>query len=129
MLPMQRVVINGRYIRNVFGSSVAVPIWKGFMTRTLEGQAVPGFAAAGQDEVLGRQLPVPRVVGRDEGGARGALVAAGFRVQVAPPEPGDAPPGTVVRQSPSGSAVAGSTVTIVPSAGPPAAPPAAPPPP
>jgi membrane peptidoglycan carboxypeptidase len=128
MLPMQRVVINGRYIRNVFGSSVAVPVWKGFMTRTLEGQAVPGFAAAGQDEVLGKQVPVPWVVGRDEGGARSALQSAGFRVQVAPPEAGDAPPGTIVRQSPSGSTVAGSTVTIVPSAGPPAAPPPAAPP-
>lgn len=132
MLPMQRITINGRYIRNVFGSSVAVPIWKSFMIPTLEGQAVPGFAPPGQDEVLGRQLPVPRVVGRDVAGAQAALQRAGFRVSVAAAVPDPATAGTVLRQSPSGTATAGATVTIVPSAGPapappPAVPPAAPP--
>jgi membrane peptidoglycan carboxypeptidase len=125
MIPMQRVVINGRYIRNVFGSSVAVPVWKGFMTRTLEGQAVPAFAPAGQDEVLGRQVPVPSVVGRDEGAARAALRAAGFAASVGAPVPSDLAPGLVVSQSPSGTATIGSTVTLVLSAGP--APPPAPP--
>jgi hypothetical protein len=130
MIPMQRVVINGRYIRNVFGSSVAVPVWKGFMTRTLEGQAVPGFAPAGQDEVLGKQVPVPRVVGRDEGAARAALSAAGFGVSVGAPAPSDLAPGLVVSQSLSGTGTIGSTVGLVLSSGPapPAAPPAAPPP-
>ena len=129
MIPMQRIVINGQYIRNTYGSTVAVPIWKSFMTRTLEGQAVPGFAPAGPDEVLGRQLPVPWVVGRDAGAAQQALRAAGFRVSVAPAEPGEAAAGTVLRQGLTGTATAGSTVTLVPSAGPaPAPPPAAPPP-
>ncbi|WP_147794549.1 penicillin-binding protein [Cellulomonas sp. Y8] len=132
MLPMQRITINGRYIRNVFGSSVAVPIWKSFMIPALDGQAVPGFAPPGQDEVLGKQLPVPRVVGRDVAGAQSALLRAGFRVSVAAAVPDPAPAGTVLRQSPSGTATAGATVTIVPSAGPapappPAAAPAAPP--
>ncbi|GEL46010.1 carboxypeptidase [Cellulomonas hominis] len=131
MIPMQRVVINGRYIRNVFGSSVAVPIWKGFMTRTLEGVAVPGFAAAGSDEVFGKQVPVPRVVGRDEASARAALTAAGFRVTVGPSVPSDLAPGLVAEQSRSGTATAGSTVALSLSSGPapPPADPAAPAPP
>ncbi len=123
-VPMQDVVINGRYIRNVYGSSVAVPIWMGFMTRTLEGVPVPGFAPAGQDEVVGRQVPVPWVVGRDEAGARAALTAAGFRVVTGPPVPSDVEPGRIAAQSPSGSVTAGSAVTLSPSAGPAAAPPA-----
>ena len=130
MVPMQRITINGRYIRNVFGSSVAVPVWKGFMTRTLEGQTVPGFAPAGPDEVLGRQVPVPRVVGLDVDAARRALAAAGFRVVVRAPQPSAEPAGAVAEQSPSGTTVAGSVVSLTPSAGPPPAapPPAAPPP-
>ncbi|MEN1975052.1 transglycosylase domain-containing protein [Cellulomonas sp. P4] len=125
-VPMQDVVINGRYIRNVYGSSVAVPIWMGFMTRTLEGVAVPGFAPAGQDEVLGRQVPVPWVVGQDEAGAREALTAAGFGVVTGPPVPSDVPAGRVAQQSRSGTATAGSTVTLSLSAGPAAGPPATP---
>lgn len=77
MVPMQRIVINGRYIRNVFGSSVAVPIWKGFMTRTMEGVAVPGFAAAGSQQVFGRAAPVPSAVGTDRTSARAAHPGAG----------------------------------------------------
>jgi hypothetical protein len=126
---MQRITINGRYIRNVFGSSVAVPIWKGFMTRTLEGQAVPGFAAAGPDEVLGRQVPVPQVVGLDLDAARRALAAAGFRVVIGSPQPSAQPAGAVAAQSASGTTVAGSVVSLTPSAGPPPGPPPAAPPP
>lgn len=128
MIPMQGVVINGRYIRNVFGSSVAVPIWMAFMTRTLEGVPVPGFAPAGQDEVLGRQVPVPWVVGRDEGAARAALRAAGFRTALGDPVAADLAPGLIAQQSASGTAPYGSLVTVTPSSGP-AAPPEAPPPP
>jgi membrane peptidoglycan carboxypeptidase len=127
-IPMQRVVINGRYIRNVFGSSVAVPIWMGFMTRTLEGAALPGFTPAGADEVLGRQVAVPSVVGRDEASGRAALRTAGFRTALGAPVPSDLAPGLIAQQSVSGTAPYGSVVTVSPSIGP-ASPPPGPPPP
>jgi membrane peptidoglycan carboxypeptidase len=122
MIPMQDVVINGRFIRNVFGSSVAVPIWKGFMTRTLEGVAVPAFAPPGNDEVFGKQVPVPSVVGLDVAAATAALDGAGFTVRVGPPVPSAVPAGSVATQTPSGVATQGSLVTIAPSSGPPADP-------
>ncbi|HEY0216061.1 MAG TPA: transglycosylase domain-containing protein [Cellulomonas sp.] len=119
MAPMQRIVINGRYIRNVFGSSVAVPTWKAFMTRTLEGVAVPAFAAPGSDEVFGKQVPLPLVVGQDEAGARAVLTGAGFSVVVGPAVPSSTvPAGRVATQTPSGAAAQGSAVTIALSAGP-----------
>jgi membrane peptidoglycan carboxypeptidase len=118
MAPMQRVTINGRYIRNVYGSSVAVPIWKAFMTRTLEGVAVPAFAAAGDDEVLGREVAVPAVVGLDEAAARRALEGAGFTVQVGAPVANALAAGLVAAQSPTGTARQGTTVTLVLSTGP-----------
>ncbi|RMI03675.1 transglycosylase domain-containing protein, partial [Cellulomonas triticagri] len=128
MRPMQSITINGRSIRNVFGSSVAVPVWKGFMTRTLEGVAVPGFAPAGPDEVLGRQVGVPQVVGLDEAAARAALRAAGFRTALGSPVPSAVPPGMIAEQSPSGSAPRGSTIVLRPSGGPAPPPPGTAPP-
>ncbi len=127
-IPMQDVVINGQYIRNVFGSSVAVPIWMTFMTRTLEGVPVPGFAPAGQEEVLGRQVAVPSVVGREVEPGRAALRAAGFRTILGDPVPSDLAPGLIAQQSVSGTAPFGSAVTVSPSSGPVAPPPGPPPP-
>jgi membrane peptidoglycan carboxypeptidase len=118
MAPMQDVVINGRFIRNVYGSSVAVPIWKGFMTRTLEGVAVPAFAVPGNDEVFGKQVPVPSVVGLDVTAATAALDQAGFTVRVGPAVPSAVAAGLVATQTPSGVATQGSLVTIAPSSGP-----------
>jgi membrane peptidoglycan carboxypeptidase len=125
MVPMQRITINGRYIRNVFGSSVAVPVWTGFMNRTLAGVPVPGFAAAGPDEVLGQRAAVPPVVGLDEEAARAAVREAGFRPVVGRPRPSDVAPGLIAAQAPGGALPRGSVVTLTPSAGP--APPSPPP--
>jgi beta-lactam-binding protein with PASTA domain len=97
---------------------VAVPIWKGFMTRTLEGVAVPAFAVPGNDEVFGKQVPVPSVVGLDVTAATAALDQAGFTVRVGPAVPSAVAAGLVATQTPSGVATQGSLVTIAPSSGP-----------
>ncbi|MEV7973835.1 transglycosylase domain-containing protein [Cellulomonas sp. NPDC089187] len=117
MVPMQRITINGQYFRNVFGSSVAVPTWKRFMQRTLENVPVPAFGAPNPDQVVGQQVGVPRVIGQDQTAAIAALQGAGFPARVVGANPDPAPAGTVIQQSPSGTAPPGTTVSLVLSAG------------
>lgn len=123
MVPMQGVTINGQWIRNVFGSSVAVPTWKRFMERTLEGVGVPPFGEPNPDQVIGQQVPVPSVIGQDQTAAITALAAAGFGARIMSAVPDPAPPGSVIAQTPSGVAPAGSTIGLTLSLGP-GAPPA-----
>ncbi|MFB9955946.1 penicillin-binding protein [Cellulomonas denverensis] len=125
MVPMQRITINGSYYRNVFGSSVAVPTWKRFMERTLEGVGVPPFGAPNPDQVVGKQVGVPSVVGQNQTAAISTLAEAGFPARVVGSTPHESAAGTVVQQSPSGSAPPGTTIGLVLSTGSPAAPPPA----
>jgi membrane peptidoglycan carboxypeptidase len=117
MVPMQRVTINGTTYRNVFGSSVAVPTWKRFMERTLENVPVPAFGAPNPDQIVGQQVAVPSVVGQDQTAAISALAAAGFPARIAGANPDAAPAGTVIQQSPAGTAPPGTPVSLLLSAG------------
>ena len=44
-IPVQRMVINGTYYRNVFGASIAGPTWKRIMVQASAPMPVVGFAA------------------------------------------------------------------------------------
>ena len=119
MIPVQRVEINGRYYRNVYGSSIAAPTWKRFMVRAHEGLPVVGFAEPQAAQVNGVPVRIPNVLGRSEDSARARLREAGFNVRVSDsPEPSDYPAGTVARVEPSGTATRGAVVTIYLSSGP-----------
>ncbi|WP_019146929.1 transglycosylase domain-containing protein [Timonella senegalensis] len=48
---MQNIMINGRYHRNVYGSTVAAPMWKQFMTYALEGEPVERFNPIAQAQL------------------------------------------------------------------------------
>ncbi|GIG37302.1 transglycosylase domain-containing protein [Cellulomonas pakistanensis] len=122
--PMQGITINGRYARYAYGSSFAGVTWKNFMDEALnDGQPNPGFTAPTTDLRFGQQVGVPSVVGQDQASATATLQGAGFGVTVGGSTPSDITPGSVVSQSPSGSATPGSTITLTLSSGP-AAPPA-----
>jgi len=122
--PMQRITINGRYIPYVFGATVAGATWKRFMDQALaDGQPNPGFDQPSSESVYGRAIPVPSVVGKDQNTAIQELRAAGFSASVGGTTASDITPGSVVSQSPSGSAPAGSSITLTLSSGPAAAPP------
>ena len=125
VIPVKDVTIGGKFVRRAYGSSVAAPTWKRFMVTALsDGAPNPGFAAPGDKEVFGEKIPVPSVVGLNEADARNQLAGAGFRASIAPEQVSSAlPAGTVVSQSPSGTAVRGSYITLTLSNGqPPAAP-------
>jgi membrane peptidoglycan carboxypeptidase len=128
-IPMQRVTINGRYYRWVYGGALAAPTWGTYMEQAHEGLPVAGFPAPDERLVLGDRVAVPNVIGRGVSSARATLEAAGFRVSVGGAVTSGLPRGTVAGTSPRSGAMAraGSTVTIYPSAGRPApAPPPAP---
>lgn len=125
MIPVKRVTIAGKYIPRAFGSSIAAPTWKRFMTTALsDGAPNPDFVAPGDKEVFGEKVGVPSVVGLSEKDARARLAAAGFKASVAPAQvPSTLPAGTVAQQSPSGTAPRGSFVSLTLSNGqPPAGP-------
>ncbi len=124
MRPVQDMTVNGKFVPNAYGATIAGPTWSRFMTQTLAGAPNPDFPAPGDKEVFGEKVAVPSVVGLSEADARNRLSAAGFRASVAPAQvPSALPAGSVASQSPSGTAVRGSYVQLTLSNGqPPAAP-------
>ena len=120
MTPVQRITINGQYFRNVYGSSIAGPTWKRFMTRALENMPERRFTEPSNAQINGTPVRIPSVLGRSEGGASRALRDAGFAVRVSETrEFSSYPVDTVARVEPgSGTASRGATVTIFLSQGP-----------
>lgn len=118
--PVQGVRVNGKYIQYMYGATVAGPTWKRFMDQALDdGQPNPEFGAPSNDQVFGRPVPVPSVVGQDQATATRTLEQAGFTVSVGAPVNSDTvPAGAVATQTPSGSATPGSLITLALSAGP-----------
>ncbi|HTG47145.1 MAG TPA: transglycosylase domain-containing protein [Actinomycetota bacterium] len=91
---------------DVFGGSIAAPIWKAYMLQVMQGLPPLDFASA-------QLISVPYVVGKSLDDARQILKSAGFQIdtQVIGSY---LPAGTVVEQSPSAGAqaVQGSVVTL-----------------
>jgi membrane peptidoglycan carboxypeptidase len=102
----------------VYGGTFPALIFHDYMAAALAGQPVVGFPAAPPPPPP-PSMPVPDVVGLDEGTARARLAQAGFGSQVVQVASGQ-PPGRVVRQAPGGGARLrqGGTVTLAVSGGP-----------
>jgi penicillin-binding protein 1A len=79
---------------DVFGSSVAAPIWKAFMLQVMTGVQPVSFPTPDL-------LQVPNVVGMTEAAARDVITGAGFGVATQVID-SYRPEGTVARQSPAG---------------------------
>lgn len=127
MRPVQDITINGRFVPNAYGATIAAPTWSRFMTQALAGAPNPEFQQPSDKEVFGEKIAVPNVVGSSEADARQRLSDAGFKAAVAPEQVGSPlPAGTVAAQNPSGTAVRGSTITLTLSNGQPPAGPADP---
>ncbi|NLI04555.1 MAG: penicillin-binding protein [Actinomycetaceae bacterium] len=116
-IPMMNVTINGRYHRVVYGGTLAGPMFKRYMDAALAGQPVQYFTPPNRSVITPPQVSVPNVTGLSESSATAALNNAGFSVSVGT-DYSDQPEGLVARQSPSGTAPAGSTISIWLSIGP-----------
>lgn len=120
MIPVQRMTVNGRYIRNAYGSTIAAPTWSRFMTQAHDGLPVVQFAPPGSAQLEGVKVSVPNVAGRSESDAKARLRALGFNVRTDPtPVYSSSPAGTVASTTPGAGAslTKGSVVTLVMSQG------------
>ena len=102
---------------DVFGGTVAAPIWRNYMARVMQGMPAEGFPAPPAPPTG----PVPNVVGMNKPGAVQELAAAGFQARIKVVDSAE-PKGIVVAQTPAGGTVTalGSLVTIEVSNGVPA---------
>jgi membrane peptidoglycan carboxypeptidase len=107
--------IGGRQYGEVFGATIAGPIWHDTLQAALRGVPVVALPRADPTYVSGITTAVPDVSGMQVSDATATLKQAGFQVVVSPfTVPSLLPQGTVARTSPGGGSGAppGSTVTI-----------------
>ena len=113
------------YRSQVFGATIAAPIWKQIMDRASAGMPVRDFAEPGDTVQFGALVPIPRVYGMPVGDAQAALSAAGFNPVVGVAVSSSITAGLVVGTQPKSRAPTGSTVVMFTSTG--VAPPPPPP--
>ncbi|HZG89786.1 MAG TPA: transglycosylase domain-containing protein [Pseudonocardia sp.] len=111
---------------NIFGGKTPAETWFGTMTPLLEGKPVTPLPPPDERFLSGgAESRVPDVVGRGQNDARATLESAGWSVTTRSVD-NAASRGTVVGQSPRGSALPGETIVLSVSSGSVPAPPPAP---
>jgi membrane peptidoglycan carboxypeptidase len=94
--PMERVVINGRYYRAIYGGDIPARIWRQAMSGALEGVPAQRFNGPDLTVARGTRVAVPDVTGQPYDAARRTLSEAGFGVQSGGPvNAGPVPAGAV----------------------------------
>ncbi|MEP7369521.1 MAG: penicillin-binding protein, partial [Dermatophilaceae bacterium] len=114
------------YYGEVYGATIAAPIWKSIMNQASSGMQVRDFADPAGTVTNGDMVSVPRVYGMPVGTAQATLAAAGFQSTVGIAVASDLQAGLVVGTQPSFRAIRGTTVVIYTSTGTAAAPPPSP---
>ena len=117
------------YRGEVYGSTIAAPIWKAIMDRASSGMPFRDFAAPSDKVQVGDIVSIPSVYGMSVGDAQAALAAAGFVPVVGSAVSSAIPAGLVVGTNPNSRALRGSQVTMYTSTGIVPPPPVVPPPP
>jgi membrane peptidoglycan carboxypeptidase len=113
--PMQYVVINGAYYKDVYGGMIPAAIWRQAMSQALDGVPVQDLGTADSNVADGNKVPVPDVTGQPYDVAKQTLADAGFGVRSggfvsAGPVPFGATPYT---SPPAGRLVTvGTTITV-----------------
>ncbi|MEO6144559.1 MAG: transglycosylase domain-containing protein [Dermatophilaceae bacterium] len=105
------------YPREVFGSTIAAPIWKRIMDGASAGMPFRDFAEPGGDVQFGDIVSVPRVYGMSVGEAQATLSAAGFKPVVGVAVSSGISAGLVVGTQPRSRALRGSTIVMYTSTG------------
>jgi membrane peptidoglycan carboxypeptidase len=105
------------YIGQIFGATIAAPIWKQIMDRASAGMPFRDFAEPGDKVQFGDLAPIPSVYGMTVGNAQATLSAAGFTPVVGNAVSSSIPAGLVVGTQPGSRALRGSPVVIFISTG------------
>jgi len=108
-----------KYPGQIYGATVAAPIWAAFMKSAVKGLPVENFGESSYKILHGDRVTVPSVTGQAIDDARRALEGAGFTVRIGDPKPSAIPQGLVAETNPgAGSRVSsGASITIYPSTG------------
>jgi membrane peptidoglycan carboxypeptidase len=122
---LANIRLGGRfYGGEIFGATIAAPIWQQIMDRASAGMPIRDFAAPAGTVQFGNLVSIPRVYGMSVGAAMAALTAAGFQPVVGIAVSSNIQAGLVVGTQPSSQAPSGSAVTLYTSTGASQAPPA-----
>jgi len=105
------------YPREVFGSTIAAPIWKRIMDQASAGMPFRDFAEPSDTVLQGDIVSIPSVTGLALGDAMAALASAGFSPVVGNAVDSSIPVGLVVGTQPAYRALRGSSVTVYTSTG------------
>lgn len=116
---MRDIRLAGEYYADVFGGTIAAPIWKTLMDNTSEilGKPVRAFDDPSDKILEGDFVSVPNVSGMSVDEARQVLKEAGFGADVAGRTYSTLSEGTVVYADPSGRALRGTTIGLYTSLG------------
>jgi membrane peptidoglycan carboxypeptidase len=114
LTPLNGLTIGGRPYGEVFGATIAGPIWRDTLEAALAGQPVVPLPVADPQFITGITTPVPDVSGLPTTQAGHQLEAAGFTVVVATkPIDSEFPKDTVAKTDPPAGAGAPKGATIV----------------
>ena len=128
--PMRGVTVNGHYIGEVFGATLAGKIWQQAMAGAVKTMPVESFVSPPDSVLHGQPVVVPDVSGMDPATAKAALQKLGFVVATDMPQvPSTQPAGKVDSTSPVAGTAGhvGDSVTILVSNGTPPPPTGSPP--
>lgn len=124
---MDGITLGGRYYPQVFGGTIAAPIWSDIMNKASEDMPKKKFKKPGDKIVEGDMRTIPDVGGMGPTQAEEKLKKAGFKAKVGDQVNSHAQPGAVAYTQPQGRALKGTTVTMYISNGvPPYTPPPSP---
>ncbi|HEY8457672.1 MAG TPA: penicillin-binding protein [Actinopolymorphaceae bacterium] len=107
--------IGGRVVNGdeVWGGTLAGPMWLAAMRGALKGKPSPDFVEPEPEMLEGIPTTVPRVIGMTEDDARAVLEDHGFSMALGGEVPSDQPEGTVARQTPEAETEAGAGSTVI----------------
>jgi len=105
------------YASQIFGATIAAPIWKQIMDRASSGMPFLQFGSPSSKTQSGDAIAIPDVTGMTVRDAKSALSAAGFSPVIGGSVSSSYTIGTVVSISPSRRALPGSEIVLTTSAG------------
>jgi membrane peptidoglycan carboxypeptidase len=115
---LRNLRLGGQFYRGqVFGATIAAPIWKQIMDRASVGMPFRDFAEPGEKVQVGDVVSIPSVYGMSVGEARATLSGAGFKPVVGEAVSSSTDRGLAVGTRPRSRALRGSTVVIFTSTG------------
>jgi len=114
---MDSIVIGGRYYPNVFGGTIAAPLWGTIMKQITATMPDEPFPTPSSKILYGDLIGVPSVIGMSVQNAIFTLRAAGFDAIEGGQVQSTLPYGVVAQTAPAGQAPRGSTIALLTSNG------------